>query len=84
MAQLDGLPDHAATKPETEGISPKAIVATVLAGLLGIVVSVLNLVQDNPTLLGSLPAAAQTVLLVLVPPVLAAIATYQAGPGAIR
>lgn len=77
-------PDRTEPAPRTVGLSPKTIVGTVVAGLLGTLVAVLNLVQDDPALLGSLPAPLQTVLIVLVPPVLAGLAVYRASPGTVR
>jgi uncharacterized membrane protein len=74
----------APTPVETVGYSPKMLVATVMAGLLGIVVAVLNSVQEHPELLGSLPVPVQSALIALVPPVLAGIAAYRAGPGSVR
>lgn len=84
MPQIDGTPDHAAPALQTYGWAPKAIVATVLAGLVSTLIAVLNLVQADPALLGSLPPWAQTVLLALVPPALAALGTWSAGPGDVR
>lgn len=81
--QLDGQPDHAAPQPTTIGLSPKTITATLVTALLGIAAALLNLVQAQPGLLGSLPVWAQTVLIASVPPVLVAVTTYQARPGTV-
>ncbi len=62
----------------TDGLSPKVLISTVLATLLGIAVAVLNHVQANPALIGSLPPWAQWVLLVSIPPLLVGLAGYQA------
>lgn len=76
-----GYPDHAAPTVQTVGVSPKMVAATVTTTVIGIVIAVLNALQADPSLLGGLPTVAQSLLLVLVPPLLAGLATYQAGPG---
>lgn len=81
MANIDGQPDHAAPVPTTNGLSPKAVAATVVSGVVGIVVALLNGVQENPDMLGTLPTWAQSLILLLVPPVVTFLAAYQAKPG---
>lgn len=81
MAQIDGQADHAAPVPTTNGLSPKAVAATVVSGLVGIVVALLNGLQADPAMLGSLPTWAQSLVLLLVPPVITFLAAYQAKPG---
>lgn len=78
-----GFPDHAAPVARTEGVSPKMVAATVTTTVIGIVVAVLNALQSDPSLLGGLPTVVQSLLLVLIPPLLAGLATYQASPGNI-
>jgi len=78
-----GVPDHAAPATETLGWSPKMIVATVMTTLLGIVVAILNALQADPDLFGDLPTELQSLLLVVIPPILTGIATYTASPGTV-
>lgn len=78
-----GVPDHAAPATRTVGFSPKAIASTVVAALVGVVVTVLNAVQENPDLLGGLPVMVQSLILLLVPPVITWLAAYQASPGTV-
>lgn len=78
-----GVPDHAAPATRTVGLSPKAIASTVVAALVGVVVTVLNAVSDNPDLLGGLPVTVQSLILLLVPPVITWLAAYQASPGTV-
>lgn len=80
--QIPGVPDHAA-EPHTIGISPKAILPTVVAGLVSIVIAVLNGVQANPDLLGALPTWLQSLLLLVVPPVIVFLSAYAAKPGTV-
>jgi hypothetical protein len=83
MANIEGQPDHAAAPVKTVGLSPKAIAGTTVAALVGVVVTILNAVQENPDLLGVLPTWAQSLILLLVPPVIVWLATYQASPGTV-
>jgi hypothetical protein len=57
-------------------IEKKTIVQTVVVALLSALISVLNAVQDNPALLGNIPTWAQTVILLVMPTVLAYLAGY--------
>lgn len=83
MAQIDGQPDHAAPAPRTVGLSPKAIAATAVSVVLGIVIAALNAVQEDPNLLGPLPVWVQGVILAVVPALISLLATYSAGPGVV-
>jgi hypothetical protein len=83
MADTPGVADHAAPKHETVGLSPKAIASTVVAALVGVLVTVLNAVSENPDLLGGLPVWLQSLILVLVPPLVTWLAAYQAPPGTV-
>lgn len=78
-------PTHSAPTPvvKTEGYSPKMLAATAVSTLVGIVVAVLNALQENPNLLGTLPVPVQSLLLVVIPPILAGFAAYQASPGSV-
>jgi hypothetical protein len=76
-----GFADHAAPSVQTVGWSPKMITATVMTTLLGIVVAILNALQADPDLFGDLPTELQSLLLVVIPPILTGIATYTAAPG---
>jgi len=78
-----GYPDHAAPAVKTEGVSPKAIAATVVGALVGVIITTLNAMQTNPDLLGTLPTFWQSAILLVIPPVLTFLAAYQAGPGAV-
>ena len=75
-------PTHSAPVPvvKTEGVSPKALASSAVGLLVGILIAVLNAVQENQ-LLGSLPPALQVILLAAIPPILTFLAAYQAGPG---
>lgn len=83
MANVDGQPDHAAPKLVTDGISPKAIAATVVSAVVGIVVAALNAVQADPSLLGPLPVWVQGAILAVVPTLITFLAAYKAGPGVV-
>jgi hypothetical protein len=83
MVDTPGVPDHAAPEPvvATVGLSPKMIWSTAGTTLVMVVVAVLNAVQTNPGLIGGLPLWAQSLILIVIPPVLVGFASYQAGPG---
>jgi hypothetical protein len=81
MVDTPGAPDRAAPAVRTVGLSPKTVWATAAGTLVGVVVAVLNAVQDNPSLLGGLPTWAQSLLLIIIPPLLTGLAGYQASPG---
>jgi hypothetical protein len=68
---------------KTEGFSPKMIAATVVSALIGVVIATLNALQENPSLLGGLPLWAQSLALLLIPPVAAGLAAFQASPGSV-
>jgi hypothetical protein len=68
---------------KTVGTSPKMIAATAVTTLVGIVVAILNALQADPNLFGELPVVWQSVILVVIPPLLAGFATYQASPGTV-
>jgi hypothetical protein len=76
-----GYPDHAAPAVKTVGWSPKMVTATAVTTVIGIVVAILNALQADPALFGDLPTPVQSLLLVIIPPILAGFATYQASPG---
>lgn len=78
-----GEPGHAAPAVKTDGLSPKAIAAGVVGALVGVIVTVLNAMQADPSLLGSLPTFWQSAILLVIPPVVTFLAAYQAGPGAV-
>lgn len=59
-------------------VETKVIAATVVTLALSVTAAMLNAVQANPDLLGDLPTWAQTVLILLVPPLLTFIAGYHA------
>lgn len=59
-------------------IEAKVAASTVAAAAVGIAAAVLNDVEANHALLGSLPPWLQAVLLVLVPPLASFAAGYQA------
>ena len=75
------MPDHAAPPLKTDGVSPKMIAATAAATVIGVVVALLNSLQENPTLLGTMPTWLQALVLIVIPPVLAGITAFQAPPG---
>lgn len=52
--------------------------SAVAAFVAGVVVAILNAVQDNPDLLGSMPTWAQTVIIALAPALLAFLGGYAA------
>lgn len=56
----------------------KVVASTTIAFVVSVLIAVLNLVAADATLLGSLPAWAQTVLIALVP----ALGVFGAGYGA--
>ncbi|GEL17704.1 hypothetical protein [Pseudonocardia asaccharolytica] len=68
----DDAPDHA--PPAVVEAKVWASTLVTLAASVG--VALLNAVQDQPTLLGGLPPWLQTLLLALVPPLLAFVAGY--------
>jgi hypothetical protein len=61
----------------------KTIVGLLVAAAIGLVVAILNAVQDSPGILGALPTWLQSLLLVAIPIVLQWIAQYQA-PHTVR
>jgi uncharacterized RDD family membrane protein YckC len=83
MSNIEGQPDHAAPAVKTEGVSPKAIAAGVVGALVGVIVTVLNAMQAQPDLLGSLPTFWQSAILLVIPPVVSFLAAYQASPGTV-
>jgi len=78
-----GFADHAAPAAKTVGWSPKMLAATAATTLVGIVVAILNALQEDPAMFGALPTWLQSLLLVVIPPLLAGFASYQAGPGEV-
>jgi hypothetical protein len=64
--------------PPPAAVEAKVIASTAASLVIAAVVAVLNAVQTDHTLLGGLPVLVQTVLLVLVPPLLTFAAGYQA------
>jgi hypothetical protein len=78
-----GRPDHAQPTMTTVGASPKMIAATAVSTLVGIVVALLNALQANPNLFGDLPTPVQSLILVVVPPLLTGFAAYTASPGSV-
>jgi hypothetical protein len=80
------MSDHELDTPAvtvTEGISPKALAATIVSVLVGIAVAALNAVQEQPSLLGPLPVWVQGVILAVVPAVITALAAFRASPGSV-
>lgn len=59
-------------------IEAKVWAATTAAFVASVAVSLLNAVQDNHALLGSLPAALQTVILIVAPTAATFLAGYAA------
>lgn len=80
---MSETPGHSVPVVKTEGFSPKMVAATVASALVGVVVAVLNALQENPTLLGGLPVWAQSLVLIVIPPLLAGLAAFQASPGTV-
>lgn len=79
-------PRHVGTSNvETVGASPKAVAATAVSTLLGIVLAVLNAVNspEGAQLLGSLPATVQALILVAIPPLVIGVSTYAAAVGRV-
>lgn len=83
MSNIEGQADHAAAAPTTDGVSPKAIAAGVVGALVGVIVTVLNAMQADPDLLGSLPTFWQSAILLVIPPVVSFLAAFQARPGSV-
>ena len=59
-------------------IETKVKASAVAAFVVGALIAALNAVQDNPSLLGTLPGWAQTLIIALVPPLLTFLAGYAA------
>jgi hypothetical protein len=59
-------------------VEKKVYAATGATTAVGVAVAVLNDVEGNHALLGALPETAQTVILVIVPGVLAFLSAYKA------
>jgi len=59
-------------------IEAKVIAATAMSTGVGVAVAVLNDVEADHSLLGGMPAWAQALVLVVVPPVASFLAGYQA------
>lgn len=66
---------------KTVGWSPKMVAATAVTTVIGIVVAILNALQADPSLFGDLPTPVQSLILVVIPPILAGFASYQASAG---
>lgn len=67
----------------TVGVSPKAAAATAVVSVLSVVIGLLNGLSAHPDLLGTLPAWAQVLIVIAVPPVLTAFVTYRASVGTV-
>lgn len=69
----------------TAGASPKAVLATAATTALSMILAVLNLVNtaEGAHLLGGLHPIAQTLLIVMVPPLVVGITTYRAAVGRV-
>lgn len=59
-------------------IEVKVKASTFLAFVVGVVISILNGVQENPDLLGFFPPIVQALLLTLIPPLVVFAAGYRA------
>ncbi len=57
-------------------IEAKVLASAGAAAVIGVVIAVLNAVQNDPSLLGSLPTWLQSVILVAIPTVLTFLAGY--------
>lgn len=72
--------EHDMIKPELDPvedrIESKVVASSWTAAGLGVLVAILNMVQDQPSLLGVLPVWAQSLLLAVLPPVLVFLAGY--------
>jgi hypothetical protein len=77
-------PSHIAPVVKTVGWSPKMVASTVVTTVIGIVVAILNALQADPSLFGDLPTPVQSLILVVIPPILAGFAAYQASPGNVE
>ena len=88
MANTPGVPDHAAPEARTEGISPKALWATVWAFVAPLLVTAadaaVGYVLDNPGVLDAMPPIVRTVVLAVLAALGAAVAAYRAAPGRVR
>ena len=71
------------TSAETVGTSPKAVAATAVSTVLGVLFAVLTAVAGSPELLGGLHPTLQFLILAGLPPVLVGIATYRAEVGKV-
>lgn len=71
------------TSAETVGASPKAVAATAVSTVLGVLFATLTAVAGSPELLGGLPPIVQFLILAALPPVLVGIATFQAAVGKV-
>ena len=68
----DNAPDYEAPNI----VEAKVWAATLATTAASVAVAVLNAVQDNPALLGVFPVWAQSLILVIVPPLLTFLAGY--------
>jgi hypothetical protein len=68
---------------KTVGYSPKAIWTTVFSGALGTVLALLTLFQENPELMGPLPAPVQALILLVLPALGTWITGYYSKPGEV-
>jgi hypothetical protein len=59
-------------------VETKVAASTVATFIVGALVAVLNAAHDNPDLLGGLPLAVQTLLLVLIPTLVTFVAGWSA------
>lgn len=64
-------------------VEKKTAVGVLVTALIGFLIAVLNGVQDNPGMLGSLPVLLQGLILTVVPALVTFVAQYQT-PTTIR
>lgn len=87
MAQIPGVPDHAAPKLKTVGWSPKALFAAAAAVVVPLLLqgaaALVELLAANPQLLDGLPAPAQWAISVVVTGLGVLLAARKAGPGTV-
>jgi hypothetical protein len=70
-------PQPPQTAPKNAPVQTKVKVATAVTFIVGVLIAVLNYLQANSSLLGSLPLWAQSLILVVIPPVLVGLSAYQ-------
>jgi membrane glycosyltransferase len=79
----DAAPVVTSIDARSVGVSPKAVAATAVSAVIGVILAFLTLLPNQPGLLAGLPPIVQALILLAVPPLVTLFATYRAAVGAV-